>query len=153
MIRQLHILRTLLVMQTFLPLPDLAASARCLDDRRLGKQRVEAMQVLNALHRLASPWRRHPTVRMWAGYEDALRFYMNACIDEWVRRGFNNRMLRAEIPSDFSLPPWFGDDRYHRSHRAALLRKQPDFYSRYGWTDDPAMPYFWPECAELQIVR
>ncbi|HXK33391.1 MAG TPA: pyrimidine dimer DNA glycosylase/endonuclease V, partial [Dehalococcoidia bacterium] len=48
-------------MRTPLPYPDLVVSARCLDDRRLGKQRVEAMQVLNALRNPANRWRRHPT--------------------------------------------------------------------------------------------
>lgn len=129
------------------------ASARCLDDRRLGKQRVEAMQVLNALRNPANRWRRHPTVRMWAGYEDALAAYMNACIDEWVRRGFVNRMQLAMVRASYVLPPWFGDARLHASHRAALLRKQPEFYGRYGWTEDPASPYFWPECPKLEIAR
>lgn len=33
-------------MQTFLPYPDLLKSVQCLDNKRLGKQRVEAMQIL-----------------------------------------------------------------------------------------------------------
>ena len=37
-----------LFMQTFLPYPDFARSARCLDNRRLGKQRVESYQILRA---------------------------------------------------------------------------------------------------------
>lgn len=36
-------------MQTFLPYPDFSASARVLDDKRLGKQRVECLQILKAL--------------------------------------------------------------------------------------------------------
>lgn len=36
-------------MQTFLPYADFSMSAKCLDYRRLGKQRVEAMQILNAI--------------------------------------------------------------------------------------------------------
>ena len=32
-------------MQTFLPSPRFAESARCLDSARLGKQRVEAKQI------------------------------------------------------------------------------------------------------------
>lgn len=36
-------------MQTFLPYPDYAESARCLDDRRLNKQTVEVYQILHAL--------------------------------------------------------------------------------------------------------
>jgi hypothetical protein len=38
-----------MTLQTFLPYPDFAASAQALDQRRLGKQRVEALQVLRAL--------------------------------------------------------------------------------------------------------
>lgn len=36
-------------MQTFLPYPNFAASARVLDNRRLGKQRVECVQILKAI--------------------------------------------------------------------------------------------------------
>lgn len=36
-------------MQTFLPYPDFAQSAACLDNKRLGKQRVECLQILRAL--------------------------------------------------------------------------------------------------------
>lgn len=140
-------------MQTFLPYADFDACARCLDDRRLGKQRVEAYQVLNALANPRNRWRRHPTVRMWAGYEDALRLYMNACIDEWERRGFVNNMERAAASPHARMPPWLGDERLHASHRASLLRKFPSFYRRYGWTDDPCMPYFWPEAAGLEVAR
>ena len=43
-------------MQTFLPYPDFAASAAALDTRRLGKQRVEALQVLRALTRVTYGW-------------------------------------------------------------------------------------------------
>jgi hypothetical protein len=37
--------------QTFLPYPDFERTAEVLDDRRLGKQRVEVLQILNAIHR------------------------------------------------------------------------------------------------------
>ena len=36
-------------MQTFLPVADFVESARMLDYKRLGKQRVEGMQLLNAM--------------------------------------------------------------------------------------------------------
>ena len=36
-------------MQTFLPYPSFDASAKVLDYRRLGKQRVEAYQILNTI--------------------------------------------------------------------------------------------------------
>ena len=46
-------------MQTFLPYPDFAESAAVLDSKRLGKQRVEALQVLRAVTRLTYGWKRH----------------------------------------------------------------------------------------------
>lgn len=67
-------------MQTFLPCPDFGRTAACRDARRLGKQRVEALQMLNALGDSAHRWRNHPAVRMWSGYEPALRLYMNTII-------------------------------------------------------------------------
>ena len=54
-------------MQTFLPYADFAETARVLDQRRLGKQRVEALQVLRALFIPGYGWRHHPVVRMWRG--------------------------------------------------------------------------------------
>ena len=36
-------------MQTFLPYEDFRESVRSLDDKRLGKQRVEAYQIISAL--------------------------------------------------------------------------------------------------------
>lgn len=135
-------------MQTFLPYGDFERSARCLDNRRLGKQRVEAFQILRTLERLDDPqrrgWRNHPAVRMWQGYEDALRLYMNTMITEWRRRGFRNTMELAPVAGTPAAPPWLGDPAFHAAHRANLLRKDPAYYGRYGWTESPDTPYIWP---------
>lgn len=133
-------------MQTFLPYADFGKTAACLDWRRLGKQRVEAMQIWR-LHRepvtRINFWRAHPAVRMWKGYEDALALYYNAIREEWIRRGYVNRMPRlpALCPE---MPPWMGDERFHRSHQSNLLRKFEEHYAPFfpGVPDD--LPYFWP---------
>src|SRR3712207_6920370 len=54
-------------MQTFLPVADFDESARLLDSPRLGKQRVETLQVLRALELPDYGWVSHPVVRMWRG--------------------------------------------------------------------------------------
>lgn len=136
-------------MQTFLPYPDIRASLACLDDRRLGKQRAEALQVLRALaaEREDRPygWRRHPVARMWRGHDDLLGAYLNASLDEWERRGFRNGIPRVAVPgTGLSLPAWWADPRLHGSHRSALLRKAPAHYGRFGWREPPDLPYFWP---------
>jgi hypothetical protein len=132
-------------MQTFLPYPDLTDSARCLDYRRLGKQRVEAMQILNILTGKTNKpgWRNHPAVKMWKGHEVALGFYMNAMIDEWIRRGYNNTMKKADANFAWS-PPWFGNAAFHASHRSNLLRKDPIYYGKFGWKEPSDLPYVWP---------
>lgn len=132
-------------MQTFLPYPDIFESVRCLDYRRLGKQRVEAMQILKALRNPKYGWQNHPAVKMWRGHEKALAFYMNACIDEWIGRGYNNNMIKEDVSGlDLDLPPWFGNESFHASHRSNLIRKDAEHYLRYGWIEPADMEYVWP---------
>jgi len=148
-------------MQTFLPYPDFAGSAAVLDDRRLGKQRVETLQVIRALTRETYGWKRHPAVRMWDGHVEALGAYGAAVCAEWVCRGFADTcaaamghdlglagVTRVRVQSRLAaaglLPGWLGDDRVHASHRAALLRKNPEHYMAHFAGVDADQPYFWP---------
>lgn len=132
-------------MQTFLPYPSFKKSFRCLDYKRLGKQRVEAMQILRALNDPNYGWQNHPAVKMWRGYEDSLKLYMNLCIDEWVSRGYNNNMVKGEIEAPvLEFPPWLGDDTFHSSHRSNLIRKDAEHYLQYGWTEPDDLEYVWP---------
>ncbi|WP_370947972.1 MSMEG_6728 family protein [Amycolatopsis sp. cg5] len=74
-------------MQTFLPYPGFRETAAVLDQRRLGKQRVEAIQVLRALTVPGYGWRHHPAAAMWAGYEEALvRYGLDIC-EIWCATG------------------------------------------------------------------
>ena len=76
-------------MQTFLPVADFTTSARILDWRRLGKQRVEAWMIHDLLTNPESrwrSWRHHPVIRMWHGHEDALSLYFWSMVEEWLRR-------------------------------------------------------------------
>ena len=137
-------------MQTFLPVPDFKESARTLDMRRLGKQRVEAKQLLTIVrHKEKSPdqkiaWGNHPAALRWQGSPDALASYMNVMIEEWVARGYKNTMLLEPIPDKLTLPPWWGGQSLHASHRSNLLRKDPVHYGKFNWTEGPDLPYIWP---------
>jgi hypothetical protein len=131
-------------MQTFLPYSDFLKSAQVLDWRRLGKQRVEARQIYNSI-RTNNSWRKHPAVKMWVGYEDALQVYGDVMIIEWKRRGFNNNMSLSGVAIDsVEFPWWFGEDRFHAAHRSNLLRKDKGFYGKLGWTESDDLCYFWP---------
>lgn len=133
-------------MQTFLPSADFEACARCLDSRRLGNQRLEALIILRTLRRQTSGgWRHHPAVKMWRGHENELGHYLNCMIEEWVRRGYRNHIRRRRVRFPLRPPPWLGEERLHASHRSNLLRKDPAHYGRFGWRESPDLPYYWPE--------
>ena len=130
-------------MQTFLPYPSYEASARVLDWRRLGKQRVEGMQIINAIENPNKQgWQNHPATVMWRPYVDSLKLYTNVIIREWIDRGYNNNMELYDVNNPVK-PHWIGDDRIHSSHRANLLRKDYEYYSQFGWDENPESPYVW----------
>lgn len=131
-------------MQTFLPYPDLKKSVESLDNKRLGKQRVEAMQLLKALRGQTKGWRNHPAAKMWQGFESGLSLYMNLCIEEWKRRGFKNTMVLAVVEENPPLPDWFGREDFHRSHQSNLVRKDANFYGPQFPGVPADLPYIWP---------
>lgn len=130
-------------MQTFLPYADFDKSAQCLDTKRLGKQRVEALQILRAIYIPDYGWRHHPCTKMWKDYPHALQLYMNACIREWIKRGYKNTMQLAREDSFTVLPNWLGNKQLHLSHKSNLLKKDSEFYSKYNWDVPNNVPYYW----------
>lgn len=140
-------------MQTFLPSPSYTESARILDYRRLGKQRVEAKQILLALGKTSGGWVNHPATKMWRGHEIELCTYALAMCTEWVARGYTDNLalyfLNAQDNYESSgydarPPGWLGEDEIHASHRSNLLRKDAQFYSKFGWEEAADLPYVWP---------
>lgn len=141
-------------MNTFLPLPSFKDSAEVLDRKRLGKQRVEVLQLLKAMTTGRGGWVNHPAAKMWRGYIDALVAYGLAICKEWIDRGYKDT-VREQIlayrtvdyePSqdNVPMPPWLGRAEFHASHRGNLLRKEPNHYGEFGWADSPLLPYEWP---------
>ena len=137
-------------MQTFLPEMTFTASAQALDNKRLGKQRVEVLQLLRALSGESKGWVNHPACKMWQGCEMALAVYGLAICDEWKKRGFadtcEEKILTigkkyAHQPRLY--PVWLNAD-FIIAHRSNLIRKNPDYYA-HKWPDTPRdLPYIWP---------
>ena len=138
-------------MQTFLPYADFEESAKVLDYRRLGKQRVEGMQIINAIEN-PNPqgWKNHPIVIMWTPYVIALKHYTNVMIREWINQGYNNNMELENITEPIVYPHWLGNKSFHSSHRANLLRKDYDYYHKFTWKEDPDNPYAWYDTDKQQ---
>lgn len=150
-------------MQTFLPYDDYAKSARSLDRARLGKQRVENLQIMGTLLGCRFQddkivinknrgWVNHPAVNMWRGYEFQFLLYQVAIVEEWEARGYEDTCLAKTARlyhfnghvSYSGLPPWMGNPTLHISHQSNLIRKDPEHYGPQfpGVPDD--LEYYWP---------
>ena len=107
-------------MQTFMPYDSFILSASCLDNKRLGKQRVECKQIYQALlqgplvmydvvlsmqvfgklitdsniryKKRKTAWYNHPATQMWKGYEYNLVEYSLCICDVWIHRGFKDTL-------------------------------------------------------------
>lgn len=157
-------------MQTFVPYASFARTAAVLDTKRLGKQRVEVIQIVRALTVPGYAWASHPAVLMWKGHEEALgRYGLDMC-DEWVRRGYGDTCagtitadlaaagvgpLRTydELLAAGALPAWLFEEPVQASHRSALVRKDPAHYASAFPDADPDVPYVWPVRSEAVLER
>jgi hypothetical protein len=135
-------------MQTFLPYADFDLSAQALDRQRLGKQRVENLQILKALL-IGGGWQNHPAVRMWRGYEGSLLQYQIRICAEWSRRGYADTCLAKSLLLADGLssqaPPWLGRQELHLSHQSNLVRKDPQHYGPMFPNVGPDLAYYWPQ--------
>lgn len=141
-------------MQTFLPYASFVESAAVLDGPRLGKQRVETLQLLRANTVPDYGWRHHPAAKMWRGHLPALVLYGLVMTDAWTAAGRADSVrpqLLAFAPEvdglaqdDVPMPPWLGDEDFHRSHRSNLLRKDPEHYGPLFGDVVADLPYIWP---------
>lgn len=143
-------------MQTFLSYANFIKSARSLDNKRLGKQRVGVLQLLTTLKNkkegIKSAWQNHPAAKMWEGSEYWLINYGLAICDIWIDEGFKDTCrdkIKAFIPffeeTRNNYPCWIGDGDFHRSHQSNLIRKDPDFYGPQFGSVPYDLPYIWPE--------
>lgn len=162
-------------MQTFVPLTSSFEDiARTLDRARLNKQALEGWQILMTLleldprgeHRTPKGWVNHPAVKMWRGHEVTLYLYIQAMVAEWKRRGYKSTIgdkAKATINTAISIglldiggstpPKWLSNAETFKqvaaSHRLALLSKDYEWYSQFGWPEDKGTrpdtyEYVWP---------
>lgn len=100
-------------------------------------------------------WRNHPAVLAWEDNPGGLLMYQQATCAEWTTRGNKDTCLKKSMAlfsqavglgsfTDFSLPDWWGNDKIHASHRAALLWKAPIWYAQFDWQELPQYQYVWP---------
>jgi hypothetical protein len=118
--------------------------------KRLGKQRVETLQILNALSDPSYGWQNHPAVIMWQGYENSLIRYGEAICEAWIARGYKDTCLgkirakKENFDGPDERPWWLGNIQLHASHRGMLHSKNPKFYAMFQADFGPELEYWWP---------
>jgi hypothetical protein len=179
-------------MITFLTDTNFEKSAQSLDNKRLGKQRVEAKQILDTIlklkflskkfnitisipyyswvrnvmktyktsnkilikngnkfelvensrkdEKIKMGWVYHPVILMWINYEDALKSYINAHINEWISRGYKNNMEKYKVDK-IKKPEWCFDQEFIKRHQSVLMGKNSDYYS---FNVELGLKYIWP---------
>ena len=108
----------------------------------------------NAYH---PPYRNHPATLMWKGNERALWDYATACHLEWFARGYHSYektvaktfILAKHFKPRLASPVFLGDEAFHQSHRAALYRKDPEYYYAYEKDAKVSSGYVWPRMEEV----
>ena len=161
-------------MQTFLPYADFTKVASVLDNQRLNKQALEGWQIMmtnlaldpEGNRREPKGWRNHPAVKMWRGHEMALFMYIQAMVEEWKSRGYKSTIgtkawstIQVAISKglinsgELDAPQWIENQQLFEqiasSHRTALLNKDYEWYSQFGWAEDTGTKpetydYIWP---------
>lgn len=161
--------------QTFLPSPNFSECAKVLDTKRLGKNITESFQVYRYIVGTGKMQGNPHPYAMWKGYHAALLEYICAMHKEWVYRfdsgarggkRFHKNGIEAEsLALGFKgcktiYPDWLGCEKLHSSQRAALLYKNLEWYSQFGWKESPAiplkinrdgsvtLPYYWVDTEE-----
>ena len=138
-------------MQTFLPYSSYSKSAHILDMKRLGKQRVEAYQILRNLAGISNGtgWTNHPAVKLWKGHGLELISYNIAICEEWISRGYKDTVLEKTIALEkyfkgqYGKPDLIGNREFHVSHQSNLVRKLPQHYRKYFPNVSDSLPYIW----------
>jgi len=139
------------MVNTFLPYKDFTESGKTLDNKRLGKQRVEVFQMLNKIHGITKGrgWTNHPCTKMWFNNPNALVEYGLKICEVWKSKGFRDtcyEKIKAHYKSNLTnkMPDWLGREDLHISHQSKLIQKNRQFYKpQFPHTPDN-LEYVWP---------
>lgn len=90
---------------------------------------------------------------MWDNSISYLYEYGKVICDEWINHKYKDTVsekLDIEMKlfeSNYitnKLPIWLGNSAFHAAYRSNLLRKNYNFYSKFGWNEPLDLAYIWP---------
>ena len=153
-------------MQTFMTHDNYVDTAKSLDNKRLGKQRVEAYQILKALrgdYDKTGAWVNHPATLMWRNHEYELALYGLTVSVEFYERGFDGYPMMQKFTdlcnhlqsgNRESYPWWVNNKLLQMTHQSNLVRKD---WFHYKYDVPNNIPYIWPmsdeQCFKLGTFK
>lgn len=125
-----------------IPYANFAVTAMVLSDRHLRENIRETIWAHSSARGVLVGWGRHPLVVEWAEHLDALLVLHDCCVRALYQRGRQSRShlrLGDEVPTlpGYSVPENIGNFRFHATQRSQLLFLDHEWYSQWGWTDEP----------------
>ena len=136
-------------MQVFHPYKSALKSIQCLDNSRMGKQRLECIQILLANNNIDTEWEvpksvpPHKNVVLWKNYSGYLFYYLGILLNEWEDRGMKNFVCRGmyeKLRNIYGLQentkrPRFIDNKFIQTQRLSLLNKKMEHYYKFFGKD------------------
>lgn len=110
---------------------------------------TEQYQPFDHFHR-KTPWYNHPAVKMVKNHELFFIDYALTIAQKCLEKGWKDTLIpkieffKQIFKNNTDKPSFWGDERFHNSHKSALLFKNPAYYQKFGWTETPELNYYWP---------
>lgn len=124
-------------------------TAKNLDKRRLFKQIIESIQILDALEGRSEAWRNHPATLQYAEHIDWLKAYSECLLT--YREGFTTRANKADKTAQLLTPAFHNEDFFNQMKRR-LFTKDPEHYAQWSDLGTSDENWYWSP-AEGKIIR
>jgi hypothetical protein len=86
-----------------------------------------------------------PMINLWLGFEDALKAYTNAHIEEWIHQGRQNNMKFYHLPSDvyYQRPKWTYSEDVINNFKSTLIEREIERHEDKWYMDMPDFVDSW----------
>jgi len=84
-----------------------------------------------------------PMVNLWLGFEEALKAYTNAHIEEWIRRGYKNLMKTYNLVPDSPRPAWTYSEDTINNFKSSLIEREIERHEEKWYMDMPDFIESW----------
>lgn len=99
---------------------------------------------------IKTPWYNHPATQAVKNYELFFIDYALEIADSCLKLGYKDTLIpkiqafKEIFKGEYKKPWYWGDNRFHDSHKSNLLRKNKEYYGKFNWKVAENLEYWWP---------